>query len=108
MVVRIQYQGISGSPWMREYMEGKIAKLERYISSGAIIVIDLVSESDKKSASINISTTRHEYVFHSMGEDVYEAFTSVLDEACRALRNDYLKIKEKMHRKFSDLNFTET
>ena len=94
MIIRIQYQGISGSPWMDQYMEGKLARLERYLSPEAIIVIEL----GNKSIQLFIQNMKHEYDFNDEGEDLYEAFSKVLVTAARILKLDHQRIINKIHR----------
>lgn len=105
MEVRIEYQGIEGSPWMREYLESKLARLERYLSPGSHIDIYLISEADQCFSRFKVRTLRHEYSFDKEGSDIYEAFTSALDEASLILRREHLKIRQKYHHQF--LDFTE-
>lgn len=108
MIIRIQYQGVSGSPWMREYMEGRIARLERYLSPTAQIIIDLISDSGKILTSFTVRTLRHEYCIKKDGDDLFEAFTAALEEAARILRRDHMRLREKMHRQIIDVTESES
>jgi ribosomal subunit interface protein len=102
MEIRIEYQGLKGSPWMREYLEGKLARLERYLSTGARIDIDLIAEGDQCRTHFSIRTLHHEYEFEKEGCDIYEAFTQALEEAAIILRREHLKIRDKFQRQFID------
>ncbi len=76
MEMRIQYQGIEGSPWMTEYLKRRLARLERYLSSGAQIHINIISQGDLCFTHLTVSTLSHQYKFENDGCDVYEAFTT--------------------------------
>lgn len=94
MIIRIQYQGIDGSPWMEEYMEGKLARLERYLSPDALIVVDL----GDNTTELYIQNLSHEYEFSDEGGDLFEAFSTVLEDALRILRTEHQRIINKIHR----------
>ncbi len=102
MEIRIQYQGIEGSPWMTKYLEGKLARLERYLSSAARIEIDLISKGDQCLSELSVKTLSHEYNFDKEGSDVFEAFSTALDEALMILKREHKKIREKYHNEIID------
>ncbi len=102
MEMRIQYQGIEGSPWMTKYLEGKLARLERYLSSGAQIEVDIISRGELCLTCFTVKTFSHEYDFQEEGCDVFEAFTRALDEAAMILKREHLKIREKYQQDIID------
>ncbi len=102
MEIRIQYQGIEGSPWMTKYLEGKLARLERYLSSGARTEIDLISNGDQCVSVLTVKTLNHEYNFDREGCDVFEAFSGSLDEALMILKREHMKIHEKYQKAIID------
>jgi ribosomal subunit interface protein len=102
MEVRIQFQGIEESPWMKVYMEGKLAHLERYLSTGAVIEIDLISQGNQCLSNFSIITTGHKFDLEKEGDDMFEAFTSALNEVTTTLRNEHMKIREKYRHEILD------
>lgn len=93
MKTRIVYQGISGTRWMDEYMEGKLARLERYLSPEADVFV-LLSEN---KTQLTIHHHKHEYEFNDEGADLFEAFSVVLEEALKLLRVEHQRIINKIH-----------
>lgn len=102
MEIRIQYQGVDGSPWMEEYMEGKLARLERYLSSGAEIEINLISQGDRCYTHFKVKSLHHEHHLEKEGCDIFEAFTLALEEAAMVLRREHLKVHQKFNKEFID------
>jgi len=79
---------------MNQYMEGKIARLERYLSPEAMIEIELGPNSTR----LFIRNVSHEYEFSEEGGDLFEAFSKVLESACKVLKLEHQKIINKIHR----------
>ena len=75
---------------MNKYMEGKIARLERYLSTGVFIELAL----GPRSTQLSIKNQKHTYNFSDEGWDLFEAFSKVLECASRTLRYDH----QRFHR----------
>lgn len=94
MIIRIQHQEIRGSPGMDQYIEGKLSRLERYLSPEAMIEIAFGSNS----THLFIRNLKHEYSFNDEGLDLYDAFSKVLETAAKILRIEHQRIINKIHR----------
>lgn len=95
MNIQFLFQGTSGSPWMNEYMKGRLERLEKYLPRNAEIQIELVTGSLHHLTNLSIRTSRQHYRFAGKGSDLYESFTSVLEEALKVLRLDHQKIMNR-------------
>jgi ribosome-associated translation inhibitor RaiA len=98
MTVRIQYEGVKQSPWMKEYMERKVSRLERYLSTGSQIIIELISSTGKCITHLKVKTLKHTYDFEKEGPDLFAAFTETLEEAAKVLRSDHMKLLRRVKR----------
>lgn len=104
MEVRLIYQGTEGSPWMKEYMERQLERLERYLSSSAVIFINFTSGPVTSSAQLEIQNHKKKFSFESSGADIFEAFSKTLDKACRLMKIEH---KRQLRRIQQKLFFTE-
>jgi ribosome-associated translation inhibitor RaiA len=99
MEIRIKYQGIEGSPSMKEYFERQLTRFERFLSSRSIIFIELIHGPEDCSCSLNIQMGHSHFRFESSGADVFEAFTKTFEEACRCMRSEHQIQLNRIHRK---------
>ncbi len=102
MNIRIHCQGMSESPWMKEYISGKLVRLERYLSPQFEIVILFFSPEEENRTEFEIHSFHQQFCFTSKGEDLYEAFTRALDLALRELKLHHQKVMNKVHQKFPE------
>jgi ribosome-associated translation inhibitor RaiA len=86
----------SPNEMMNRYFEQKLTVLERYLPSNTKIDIDLKGHH----AKFDISTLKHEYIFEEDGSDLFDAITTVLEEARKFLRLEHQRHIENIHRKF--------
>lgn len=93
MEMRIHYQGTGESPWMNEYLESKVGRLERYLPSGALVRIEL----SPTKCRISVTTHKHDYQFLAEGNDSFEAFTHSFEDALRSLRFDHQLTMNRIH-----------
>lgn len=102
MKILIRYQGITDSPWMNQYFEGRLNRLRRYLAPGAQVDLVLTSLGKSCTGRLLILTPKHEYQFDGEGGDLFEAFSTVVDESLRILRRDHQKLLEKVHQRFGE------
>jgi ribosome-associated translation inhibitor RaiA len=101
MDTRISFKGIKESPWMKDYLESKVARLGRYLPQDAMLLISLSDNGTVFTAELRIRTPKHSYTYFSEGFDLFEAFTRVLEESSLRLRNKHARLRERIHRKFT-------
>ncbi|MDX8363831.1 MULTISPECIES: ribosome-associated translation inhibitor RaiA [Bacillaceae] len=101
MIYNIRGENIEVTPALREYVEKKIGKLERYFddSSDATVHVNLKVHSDKHS-KIEVTIPMSQLLLRAEEnhEDMYAAIDLVLDKLERQIR----KHKTKVNRKFRD------
>ncbi|MES2527908.1 MAG: HPF/RaiA family ribosome-associated protein [Bdellovibrionota bacterium] len=104
MDIRIRYQGVEGSPWMKQYMERQIERLDRYLSTGTVIFIELIHGPVSSCSNLRIQSHKKSFSFEGCGGDVFEAFTKTLEEACRLMKLEHKRQLSRFHQR---LFFTE-
>jgi putative sigma-54 modulation protein len=101
MNYNIRGENIEVTPAIREYVEKKVAKLERYFteSPNANVNVNLKVYQDKK-AKVEITIPMKDLVLRAeeLHEDMYAAIDLITDKLERQIR----KHKTKVNRKFRD------
>ncbi|MEH7883428.1 ribosome-associated translation inhibitor RaiA [Bacillus sp. JJ1609] len=101
MNYNIRGENIEVTPAIREYIEKKVAKLERYFteSPNANVNVNLKVYQDKKS-KVEITIPMKDLVLRAeeLHEDMYAAIDLITDKLERQIR----KHKTKVNRKFRD------
>lgn len=101
MNYNIRGENIEVTPAIREYIEKKVAKLERYFteSPNANVSVNLKVFQDKKS-KVEITIPMKDLVLRAeeLHEDMYAAIDLITDKLERQIR----KHKTKVNRKFRD------
>lgn len=101
MNYNIRGENIEVTPAIREYVEKKVAKLERYFteSPNANVNVNLKVYQDKKS-KVEITIPMKDLVLRAeeLHEDMYAAIDLITDKLERQIR----KHKTKVNRKFRD------
>ena len=92
MDISITARHLEISDDLRDYIEEKVAKFERYVDR--IIDVKVVLQKEKDRVSADITMQVHDYKMHGQEttHDVYGSIDQVLDKMERQLR----KYKEKM------------
>jgi ribosomal subunit interface protein len=104
MQVHVHYQGLESSPWMEQFIEKRVDKLERYVNSSATVLVNLKFENRTYVTSLAIHNLNHDYAFSASGENLYESFSVAIDKATRALAEQKRIIKDKINRRYTPLN----
>lgn len=105
MQVQVHYQGLENSPWMDQFINGRIAKLNRYLSNAAGIQVHLKFENKRYVSSLAIRNMNQDYAFSAEGENLYESFAMAVEKANRALGEHKRMIKDKINRRYSPLKY---
>ena len=101
MNYNIRGENIEVTPAIREYVEKKIAKLEKYFTEvpDATVNVNLKVFSDKKSkVEVTIPMTQLVLRAEELNEDMYAAIDLIADKLERQIR----KHKTKVNRKFRE------
>ncbi len=99
MEIRIKYQGVEGSPWMKQYFERQLTRFERLLSTASIIFIELIHGPEGSSSFLSIQNGHNHFTFESQGADIFEAFNKTFDDACRFMKREHQKQLNRIHRK---------
>lgn len=100
MQIQVHYQGLEPSPWLDQFITRRVAKLDRYLSPSASIQVHLCLENGEYKSTLAIHHPNHEYSFTSDGINLYESFSSAIDQASRSLGEEKRKVKDKISRRF--------
>jgi ribosomal subunit interface protein len=103
MQVHVHYQGLASSKALEEFIANKSTKLQRYLGPASSVELHLKYDHRTYQASMAIHGIIKDYAFTAPGENLYEAFASVLDKAMRTLGEQKRKHKDKINRKFYSL-----
>ncbi len=108
MHVQVHYQNLDNTPWMDQFIESRVAKLNRYLSDSARIQVNLRYEKNNSYAtSLAIHNPHHDYVFSTVGENLYESISLAIDKARRALSEQKQRMKDNINRKLFPINDEE-
>jgi ribosomal subunit interface protein len=102
MRVQVHYQNLENSPWMDQFIERRVNKLDKYLSSAANVQVNLKYENRKYVTSLAIHN-HHDYAFSADGANLYESFSAAVEKAMRSLGEQKRKIKDKINKKFFSL-----
>jgi putative sigma-54 modulation protein len=80
------------TPELREYVEDKTHRLERYFDGTNRIEVVMSREGDQSVVELLISATGRQIVSESQAPELYAAFDAVLDKAEKQL----IRHKEKL------------
>lgn len=102
MHVQVHYQNLEHTPWVDQFIERRIAKLNRYLGESASIHVNVkyIERDRHYVTSLAIHHPYHDYAFTTEGLNLYESFSSAIDKAARTLAEQKKKIKDKIKKKF--------
>lgn len=101
MQVQVNFQGLDHSPWMDEFITKKVAKLNRFLSPSATVVVHLKFNNDLYSTTLSVHSMNHDYAFTGDGDNLYESFSIAIDRASRVLSEHKRQIKDRISRRSS-------
>ncbi len=102
MHVQVHYQNLENSPWMDQFIEKRVSKLNKYLNQSASIQVNLKFENRKYVTSLAIHN-HHDYAFTADGANLYESFSEAVDKAVRTLGEQKRRIKDKINKQFFSL-----
>ncbi len=103
MHVQVHYQGLENSPWMDQFINRRVAKLDRYLNNGSSVQVHLKYINRQYVTSLAIHNPLRDYAFTSEGLNLYESFSLAIDKASRALGEQKRKIKDRINKKYFSL-----
>jgi ribosomal subunit interface protein len=103
MQIKVHYHGIDQTEWTDQFIKGRISKLNKYLSPSASIHINLQMENQLYVTTLAIHNLQHDYAYTGEGANLYESFQSAIDKGARGLREYKRMLKNRIHRKISDL-----
>lgn len=103
MHVKVHYQNLDNSPWMDQFVENRIHKLDKYLSQSSSIQVNLRYENRSYVTSLAIHNYHNDYAFVSEGLNLYEAVAEAIDKASRVLGEKKRKVKDKINKQFYSL-----
>jgi ribosomal subunit interface protein len=107
MQVQVHYHGMEASPWVDQFVERRLEKLERYLNPSSSILVNLKFEDRKFTSTLAIHHFSKDYAFSADGENLYESFSQSVEKASRSLSEKKKKLKDKIHRRFYSLKKRE-
>lgn len=100
MHVQVHYSNLESSPWMDQFIESRVGKLNRYLADSANVQVNVKYENRSYVTSLAIHNPHHDYAFNAEGVNLFESFSSAIDKAARVLGEQKRKIKDKINKQF--------
>jgi len=103
MHVQVHYQNLENSPWMDQFIESRVNKLNKYLSPSASVQVNLRYENRSYVTSLAIHNPNHDYAFVTEGINLFESFSLAIDKAARAMGEQKRRMKDKINKQFFSL-----
>jgi ribosomal subunit interface protein len=103
MHVQVRYQGLDHTPWMDDFINRRVSRLNRYLDQSSSIHINLRMERQNYVTSIAIHNPHMDYAFSTVGLNLFESLTGGIEKALRTLSNHKREIKDKINKSFFSL-----
>jgi len=102
MKVTVSGKNISVRPSIREYVEGKLDKFDKYFKSDVDIKVTLGVEKDRQTVEITMPLD-HGVTFRAeeTSEDMYSSIDMVMDKLTKQMRKHKTKIERRYHKQGS-------
>ena len=100
MQVKVHYQGLDNSPWVDQFIEGRVNKLNKYLTPSSSVQVNLRYVNRSYVTTLAIHNPHHDFAFNSEGMNLYESLSLAIDKAVRALGEQKQKVKANIHRRF--------
>ena len=99
MRVIVSGKNISVRPSIREYIEGKLSKFDKYFKSDVDVKVTLGVEKDRQTVEITMPL-KHGVTFRAeeTSEDMYSSIDMVMDKLTKQMRKHKTKIEKRYHR----------
>ena len=105
MNIKIHYENLDNSPWMDQFVENQLNKLNRYLSQSASVQVSLSCDKNHNYlTSLAIHNPHHDYAFSTEGPSLYESMSLAIEKAVRALSEQKQIVKDKINRKLFSIN----
>ncbi|WP_369901837.1 ribosome hibernation-promoting factor, HPF/YfiA family [Bacillus manliponensis] len=104
MKFNIRGENIEVTPALKEYVEKKLGKLERYFDTFPEIKVNLKVYSDKQRVEVTIPFPDLLLRAEETNDDMYSAIDLVLDKIERQIRKHKTKVNRKLREKGSPKN----
>ena len=101
MKFNIRGENIEVTPALKEYVEKKLSKLERYFDTFPEIKVNLKVYSDKQRVEVTIPFTDLLLRAEETNSDMYAAIDLVVDKIERQIRKHKTKVNRKLREKGS-------
>lgn len=103
MNVQVHYQGLNRSPWVDQFINSRISKLDRYLNPASTVQVHVKYTNKSYVTSLAIHNPYHDYAFTSEGINLFESFSAAIDKASRSLGEHKRKIKDRINKRFFSL-----
>jgi putative sigma-54 modulation protein len=108
MNLKTAYRHLESTPSIEEKIQRKAKKLKKYFNGK--IDVDWTCSVEKGKHCSEVKVSGDSFTFHATAEDanLYHTFDGVLNKLEKQLSKKKDQMKDKMHRKGSDVEFYET
>lgn len=103
MHFQVHYQNLDNSPWMDQFIETRVNKLNKYLTPSSSIQVNLRYENRSYVTSLAIHNPHHDYAFITEGVNLYESFSAAIEKATRSLGEQKRRMKDKINKQFFSL-----
>lgn len=98
MHIQVHYQNVKNSPWMDQFILGRIERLHRFLSPSGNVQVNIKHEKNLYVTNLVIHNPHHDFVFCTEAENLYESFQTSIEKAARSLSEQKRKLKDKMNK----------
>lgn len=102
MRVIVSGKNISVRPSIREYIEGKLDKFDKYFKSDVDVKVTLGVEKDRQTVEITMPLKQGvTFRAEETSDDMYSSIDMVMDKLTKQMRKHKTKIERRYHRQDS-------
>jgi ribosomal subunit interface protein len=103
MHLQVHYQDMKNTPWVNQFVEKRVNKLDRYLAQSANVLLNVKYKKQNYATSIVIHHSHQQYAFSAEAANLFEALSEVLNKAHRVLGEQKRKVKDKINRRYFSL-----
>lgn len=104
MHVQVHYQNVKNSPWMDQFILGRIERLHKFLSPSGSIQVNIKHMKNLYLTNLVIHNPHHDFAFTTEAENLYESFQSAIEKAARSLNEQKRKLKDRMNKDYFSIH----
>ncbi len=102
MHVQLHFQDFRHTPWMDQFFEKRLARLDRFLTPASEVHLNVKYENKSYQSHLLVRSRVKDYAFSAEGLNLFESFSEVVDKAVRVLSEQQRKMRTRF-KKDADL-----